>query len=304
LGGFSLKYEFINIYNNPLDIDTCLSKEIKKFYSFALNYYKKDLDKRTIYLFVRYVESFERFMFFQYPNITSINEISEKHIISFKDFCIDGLNNRKTTVNSKLTALRYFFKYLSEEGLIDYNFALNVSNFKIDGKLPTHFTTSQLKVLFSQMREFPYGIRDVVISKLVLTTGIEIQDILNLKLYDIDINNKLLTLPDHQYPLGDSIIVDLKNYLSIRNEINSKSSDFLFLSRVGTPYSIRSFQLLFKKAITYTDIPVDLSPRFLKMTFLYNMAKVVKEEELKTISNQNKVEQYYSLLKNPLQNII
>lgn len=299
-----MEYKFINIYNSPLDSETYLSKEIKEFYSFAINYYKKDLDKRTIYLFIRYIESFEKFMYYQFPSLNRIGDINEKHIIAFKDFCIDGLSNRKSTVNSKLTALRYFFKYLSEEGLIAYNVVLNVSNFKIDGKLPTHFTTSELKILFSQMRKIQYGIRDVVISKLVLTTGIEIQDILKLKVDDINIDGKFLVTSNNTYPLGDNIMIDLKNYLTLRSEINKKSSNYLFLSRNGTPYSIRSFQLLFKKAITNTDIPVDLSPRFLRMTFLYNMAKIVREEELKLISNQSKVEQYYNLLKNPIQNLI
>ena len=60
----------------------------------------------------------------------------------------------------------------------------------------------------------------------------------------------------------------------------------------------------FKAAMLDTSIAPTLSPRFLRTTFLYNMAKVVAEEELRDLTNQNKLNQYYDYLKNPLQNLI
>ena len=300
-----MKYSFLDIYNNDLEESTFLSNEIKRFFYYAIRHYKDKLDKRTIYLIMRHVEGFERFLYYQFPTVKSINELNEEHLAAFKDFCINGLKNAKRTVNSKLTSLRYFFKFLSEEGLVQYNIALNIKKYKIiENEIPTHFNTRDLTILFSEMRKIQYGIRDIAICKIILTTGIEIQDVLDLKLGQLNLDTKNIVVSDKVYPLGDNLLKDLRDYLYIRNEIDIKDSDYIFLSRRGTPYSIRSFQILFKKAMTNTDIPVNLSPRFLRTTFLYNMAKVIEEAELKEIANQDKVGHYYKILKNPLQNII
>lgn len=300
-----MQYSFLDKYNNDLEETTFLSNQIKRFYYFAIRNYRDKLDKRTIYIIMRQIEGFEKFMFYQFSSVNNINEINEDHLAAFKDFCINGLKNAKKTVNSKLTSLRYFFKYLSEEGLIQYNIALNIKKYKIvENDTPTHFNSSDLTILFSEMRKIRYGARDIAISKIILTTGIEINDVLNLKLGQLDLGTKTLIISDKVYPLGDNLLTDLKEYLILRNEIDIKNSDYIFLSKRGTPYSLRSFQILFKKAMTNTEIPVELSPRFLRTTFLYNMAKVIKEEELREIASQDKVGQYYKLLKNPLQNII
>lgn len=300
-----MQYTFLDKFNKNLEEDTFLSKYIKEFYYYSIRNYKDKLDKRTIYIIMRNIEGFEKFIHYQFPYIISLDEINEKHLAAFKDFCIYGLKNAKKTINSKLTSLRYFFNFLSEKGFIKYNIALNIKKFKItENEIPTHFNSSDLKILFSEMRKIQYGIRDIAICKIILTTGLEIVDVLNLKLEQLDIDTKSLIIENKIYPLGDSLLIELKDYLVLRNYIDFYNSEYVFLSRRGTPYSIRSFQLLFKKALTNTGIPVELSPRFLRSTFLYNMAKVIKENELREIANQEKLSHYYKLLKNPLQNII
>lgn len=298
-------YKFLNDYDGPLLNDTFLSDRIKKFFAYANFYYQNKLDKRTIYLMVRHIEAFEKFMYYQFPQIQDIQSITETQISDFRDFCSNGLKNDKKTVNSKLTSLKYFFKYLTEEGLIKYNIVLNITKLKNpQSKKPTFFKSSDLKVLFSEMRTFQYGVRDIVISKIVLTTGLEIQEILNLKLSNIDIENKNIIIKDKVYPIGDNLMMDFKDYLNIRKDLNINNSNFLFLSKVGTVYSARSYQTLFKRAITNTNIPTHFTPRYLRSTFLYNMARVTREEDLRVIAEQNQLHHYYELLKNPLQNLI
>lgn len=299
-----MKYEFLKIYDEPLQEDTFLSNNIKRFYYYLKTHYKDKLKNETIYLIHRQIEGFERFIYHQYPNFNSISDISESHLIAFRDFCIDGLKNDKKTVNSKLTALRYFYKYLKYEELVPYNLTLNVAKLKTVDKKPTIIKTSDLKILFSQMRKRNYGIRDIGICKIILTTGLEIREVLKLKVEDLDLENDLLTIGNDVYPLGNEVSKDLKEYLIIRESMNVQGIPYVFLSQMGTPYSIRSFQMFFKKAITDTNIPLNISPRYLRTTFLYNMARVTKEDDLREITQQTQLKQYYRLLSNPLNNII
>lgn len=298
-----MEYDYIELYKKPLLHETFLTKYIKMFYRYAID--NCNLDERTLYLYIRNLEQFEKFIKFEFKDIKSINDIEEEHIEKYKDFCTNGLNNREKSVNGKLTALRYFFQYLADEEVIKYNIVLNIKKYKIDVKeYPDIFKNGELKRLFAAMREHRYGIRDVVISKIILLTGLEVAEVINLTIDNIDIDNKLIILNSRAYPLGNEISKDIRDYLLIRRELDVKGSIELFLNQKGLPYSIRSYQLLFKQCVIKADIPKKLSPRHLRTTFLFNMAKVLEEEEIRKVVDQTKIDHYYKLLKNPLQNLI
>lgn len=298
-----MEYDYIELYKKPLLHETFLTKYIKSFYKYAIDNY--ELDDKTLYIYIRNLEQFEKFIKFEFKDIKSITEIEEEHIERYKDFCINGLKNREKSVNGKLTALRYLFSYLADEEVIRYNIALNIKKYRIEAKeYPDIFKTGELKRLFDAMREARYGLRDIVISKLILLTGLEVAEIVNLTIDNIDIENKLVLLNGKTYPLGNEILKDLRDYLLVRRELNIKESVSLFLNQKGLAYSIRSYQIFFKQCVIKADIPKRLSPRHLKTTFLYNMAKVLREEELKKVVDQTKIDHYYKLLENPLQNLI
>lgn len=298
-------YSFIEEYKKPLEEETFLSDYVNDFYQFGLNYYKDKLNRRTLYMYATNLEGFRKFIYFEYPDINNIRDICEDQLINYKLFCLKGLKNNKQTINSKLTALRYFFKYLTNKKAIDYNLSLNVDKFKIEDKLyPNIFTTRQIKILLANFLNKQYGIRDVLITELILTTGLEIEDILDIKMNDLLLSEEYINIAKESYPLSGEIIKHIKEYLNERIKIDAHDSVYLFLNRNGYHYSSRSYQLAFKNAITNTDIPVNYTPRYLKTTFLYNMAKIVDEEELQLITKQNSLKRYYKLLDNPLQNII
>lgn len=300
-----MKYHFLNIFNEPLQEDTYMTSLIKNFYSFAINYYQNKFTKRTMYVYIRYIESFERFMYYQFQNINDVRDINEEHILEYKEFCISGLKNNKKTINNKLTALKLFFKYLKEHNLILYNIILNVPLYKIENKhYPEIIKTTDLLILFDSFRNLQYGIRDLVISKIILSLGLDINETLNIHLEHLDMENKTITSKGKIYPINDNLYVDIKNYLLIRNELNTQNSMYLFLNAHGKLLSIRSFEQHFKKAILNTNLPIKYSARYLKSTFLFNMAKVLSEEELKAISKQDKLNHYYKLLENPINNLI
>lgn len=301
-----MKYSFLENYHKPLEEETFLSELIKSFYYYSLYHHKgKNIDKRTLYLKIKSIENFDKFIYFQYSDLKKVSDIEEEHIDAFKEFCLKGLHNNRKTINSKLTALKMFFQYLSDKKLIKYNIVLNIHKFKISSKAkPLLFKSSELKILFEKMRKYKYGIRDVVISKLLLTTGIEINDILMLRLSNLDLENNMLEFKDKLYPLGAELKKELSEYLVIRKSIDTINSHYLFLSSVGTNYSIRSYQVLFKRAVTDSNLNSKLCPRYLRPTFLYNMARVTTKDDLQVLAEQVKLDQYYKLLNNPLQKLI
>ncbi len=298
----------ITLIRKSLSSDTFLTEYVTKFNSFSFNYYKYELDLKTINLINYHVKEFEKFIYYSNPNYKSISDISEDDLNSFKYFCFNELKNSPKTVNKKITSLNYFFKFLFKEmNLIPYNYCLNITRLKTEEcKKAIIFNNSELKIIFSNLREFKYGLRDIVISKLLLTTGLEIQEILNLTIKNVDLENKNIIINNTSFYILDMLYSDLFNYLLLRKELlkPNLNSNYLFLSQRGTQYSIRSYEKKFKEAIIKSNnIDLNLSPRNLRSTFLYQLAKIISDEnELKFISRQKSLDKY--LKQTPLKDLI
>ncbi|UYZ38950.1 site-specific integrase (plasmid) [Clostridium beijerinckii] len=272
----------------------------------------KNLKKynKTFYLHVKYVEVFDRYLYYNYPDI-QIDQINEDIINKYKDYCINELKNTNKTLNKKLSTLSKFFNYLTvSKKLFKYNIMFNVRYVKNETeKKPTILTTNQIRLLFDVMRNYIYGQRCIVISKLILETGMLTRDILNLKISQLSRNDKTITIDSKRnnikiYKLSNSLYEALNDYLLLRNTFDVNGSPYLFLSSKGNQYSIRSYQIFFAEAVRRCDFEITYTPRHLRSTFLYNVSKLVSEERLKEIASQNKVKQYYEeLLDNPLRNI-
>ena len=84
-------------------------------------------------------------------------------------------------------------------------------------------------------------------------------------------------------------------YYCYRKVNNPKEIDSLFISSTGNPYSLRTYQAAFKELLIKCNIENKYSPRNLRSTFLKEMAKKVPLSELKAISNQDKLKQYYKI---------
>ncbi|MEM4261188.1 MAG: tyrosine-type recombinase/integrase [Candidatus Woesearchaeota archaeon] len=307
-----MNFEYLDKFKPSWSVKThhIFNKYIPHFRNYIVSNYK-NRNSRTIYLDIKTIEMFDKFMYYAFDEVL-IEDVNNFHIEEFKLFCYEGLKNNNKTINAKLKSLNLFFNYLTDIWHIyEYNPLFKVKKLRNEAeKKPTILNSSDLKILFENMRKLN-GIRDIVLSKLILQTGSLISDILNIKLSDIDISSKVVTFIDDdgfvkEFPLSDSLLIDLKEYLAERTNYPSIIGDskYLFLSSLGHKYNIRNFQLFFKEALIKSDLPLTISPRHLRSTALYNFSKIVEEDKLKEISGQVKVKQYYELKYNPLNAII
>lgn len=302
---------FINEYKSNKKVNFILSKYIPGFIKYLRD--NKIVNDRSSYIALKHIEGFNKYLFYAYSKI-NIEDINENIIEKYKQFCYYELKNNNKTINYKLNSLGKFFKYLSKNlGLYEYNILLNVSKLKNEEeKKPTIISISQLNCIFNTMRSNIYGIRDICISKIILSTGLKINDVLNLELSAIHISDSSCYIELFknnvavQYPISSELAKDIRDYLLVRSTFNyqSISKNKVFLSESGKKYNIRSYQLFFKEAVARNDFSPSFTPRSLRSTFLYNMSRVVSEDKLQEIASQKKVRQYYELKLNPLSKII
>ena len=199
----------------------------KKYSSNTIEAYRNDLNV------------FERYLSDEF-DVTNINNTNYSYIRSWiVDLVNKGISNR--SVNRKVTSLNSYFKFVLKIDLINENPLTNHKALKTQKKIQLPFSEKEmLSVLDLDNYEDNFtGVRDRLIIDLFYTTGIRRIELIQLKILDLNINNKHIKVlgkrnKERIIPLIDSTINILNKYLSYRDQLNSEET-FLFITSKGKP---------------------------------------------------------------------
>ena len=153
----------------------------------------RNLSPNTITFYSQHLNKFLEFMESHYPD-ASLEQIDHTILREY----VSGLkeNHSAGGVNHHIKVLKILFKFMIEEGVINENPSKKVSRIKTDQAAIATFSNEQimemLKVTKYQM-DFP-GIRNYALITLLYDTGCRISELLSLKIDDIQLDEKILTV--------------------------------------------------------------------------------------------------------------
>ena len=231
----------------------------KKYSSNTIEAYRNDLN-----VFSRYLS--DEF------NITNINNTNYSFIRSWiVDLVNKGISNR--SVNRKITSLNSYFKFVLKIDLINENPLTNHKALKTQKKIQLPFSENEmLSVLDLDNYEDNFtGVRDRLIIDLFYTTGIRRIELIQLKISDLNINNKHIKVlgkrnKERIIPLIDSTINILNKYLSCRDELKSEET-FLFITSKGKPVYEKLIYRIINKYFDNISTKVKKSPHIIRHSF-------------------------------------
>lgn len=156
------------------------------------------------------------------------------------------------TVNRRLQAIRKFFKYTLESGLVDRDPSLGVKLMPVTRREATRgLDGSEIERLLAAVRDGASRLtkRDYAIIQVMLQTGIRVGELTRLRMADLELAQSRGLLRIHgdgasagrEVPLNSSVRRAVDAYLAERA---GSTSDHLFLSVKGEPLSVRSVQRL------------------------------------------------------------
>jgi len=161
------------------------------------------------------------------------------------------------TQQQRLIPLRAFFKWLARENHILSNPASELELPRVHRKLPTRILSADdIEAVMAQTGVHgDLGLRDRALLETLYSTGIRRSELINLKLYDIDLKNGSLLVrqgkgqKDRYVPLGSRAIRWLKRYLEeIRPLIVIEPDEgTLFVHEFGEPFSKNRLSDMIKK---------------------------------------------------------
>jgi site-specific recombinase XerD len=170
----------------------------------------------------------------------------------------------------KLAAIRKFFTFLEENSILAANPAHTVKGARREEKEPTILYKEQYKALLYEASD---NIRDYAIIQTFLQTGIRLSELANLRVEDVDVEHRTLTVrqgkgkKDRQIPLVDDVVKALRNYLRYRNTELIVDTEILFLAKNGTSLNVSTVKYTVAKYVKKAGIRKRVSVHTLRHTF-------------------------------------
>jgi integrase/recombinase XerC len=183
----------------------------------------------------------------------------------------------KTSVARSLAAVRSFYRWLAQEGIVEQNPAALVSTPKLPKKLPRVPTIEEMNsVLDGQMPELAaFPERDCIMFELLYGCGIRNSELIGVNLDDIRLSSEAILIrgkgkKERYVPFGDSVRVALAAYLPVRQQLlaeRKKNTAALLINRRGGRLTTRSVGRIIKKIAVAKGLSPDVHPHTLRHAF-------------------------------------
>jgi|SRR6185312_1406709 len=162
------------------------------------------------------------------------------------------------------TPLRAFFKWLAKENYILYNPASDLDLPRIGRRLPRNILThaeAELVLAVPNLKT-AVGIRDRAMLETLYSTGVRRQELVDLKLYDLDVERGVIMVregkgkKDRVVPVGQRALAWIDKYVEdVRPELTSGADDgTLFLALTGQALGVERMAEIVREAINDSGI--------------------------------------------------
>jgi integrase/recombinase XerD len=167
---------------------------------------------------------------------------------------IGGISGR--TIAKTLSSLRSFYRYCNREGICKKNPVERIDMPKIGLALPYVFSEEEIDLFLGSIdSENPLGLRDRALFELIYSCGLRVTEAVLLKIGSVFLHESLIRVTgkgdkERLVPLGYYAKHWLARYLSEVRPLlgkNSKSKDYIFLTRRGDGISRKNVWKRFKE---------------------------------------------------------
>lgn len=245
---------------------------------------ERNLSERTL----RAYES-DLTQFREHVSDAEVAGITPEHLENYVTTLAGG-TYRDTSIRRKVAALKVFFRYLEDAGVVDESPArrLRIKQ-PAEARVPNVLSPKEVKALLSapkrhiaelaDQRTLSIGarnryfcaVRDNLIIELLFSTGIRIGELVALDVADVDVERGIIRVTGRgtrgrEVELASEVVVQaLRDYLRLRND-REVQNEALFVGRSGTRLTIYSIENIFKKYVRSAEIRRHVTPHALRHT--------------------------------------
>jgi integrase/recombinase XerC len=208
------------------------------------------------------------------PDVTTITPATVAKYLSS-----EGLTSKPAiSLNRTKTALRMFFKFLTDAGYLTTNPARLIKNGRCEQKTPEHLTATEVRKLLGTipLKDGPVAKRDRVMFTLLLQTGIRLGGLVKLRVGDVQLREQILRVNGkggtvQSVYLSSKIRRILKPYIAA---LSLAPDEPLFPSRNGGHLGRRQVQLRFHHWLEKAGIKRHLTVHCTRHTFALGLFRL------------------------------
>lgn len=238
-------------------IDEFRNYILKKNYSnLTLNSYLEDL--YYLYMFLS-------------KDLISINEDDIREYLNY----LSKSKKNSSTISRHISTYKTFYKFLYKSNIIDKkDYPLNKIVYpKKEKKLPKFLYYNELSEIIEESEKTKNGLRDRLIIELLYATGVRISELINIKVSDIDFDNKRIMVcgkgnKERIVYYGEYAEEVLKKYI---NEKIDNKNGYLLLNEKGYRISDRGIRYIIDNIMKKLSIKTRVTPHVLRHTFATDM---------------------------------
>ena len=188
---------------------------------------------------------------------------------------LDNKKYKKNSISRKLSSLRTFYKFLVLNNYSDNNPFILISSPKKEKRIPKFINYQGIEEIFNiPDTKTIEGQREKVILEILYGSGIRVSELVNIKIKDIDFNNKTILIfgkgsKERIVPFGDYALEALNTYINDgRNKyLGDNISEYLIVGKNEPNLTTRRIEQIIDKLIKKTSIKMNITPHMFRHTF-------------------------------------
>lgn len=185
----------------------------------------------------------------------------------------NGLSTR--TVNRKISSLKSYYKFLIRNNHVQINPMDKVLQPKFNKSLPHFVEEKQMDLLLDRVDfdDTMSGQRDKLIIEVLYSTGIRLNELINIKLKDFDEHKSTILVlgkrnKERLIPLSVELNKIVSRFIILRQEkFSDISNDYLFITEKGEQLYPKFVYRLVNKYLSMVTTIDKKSPHILRHTF-------------------------------------
>ncbi|NCP21264.1 MAG: tyrosine-type recombinase/integrase [Zetaproteobacteria bacterium] len=198
---------------------------------------EKNQSPLTVKAYRNDLENFAAFCLTNFE-LQNIEQVSYSEI---RSWIVDLVTkkNSNSSINRKISSLQSYYKFLLKTKTISVNPLLKHKPLKKEKKLQVPFSEKEMNEVIDSLKDLDdfISVRNKLMIEMFYGTGMRRIELINLKLKDVDLENKTIKVlgkrnKERYIPLLDFVIKSINSYTLKRTEIKTESEN-LFITDKG-----------------------------------------------------------------------
>jgi len=224
-----------------------------------------------------YRNDLSQFLAFVQPRVSSWDQVTREIIMDYISMMRDKREYASSTVARKVAAIKSFFHYLADQGVLQDDPTATLDSPKVRKRLPKAISQEDLERLLSEPARdrSPKSLRDRALLEMLYATGLRVTEVVTLNVDDVNLASASLRVVrpkdgrERIVPIRERAIEPLREYLERGRLALLRNPDepALFLNHRGKRLTRQGLWLIVKHYVREVGIREEVTPHTLRHTF-------------------------------------